>query len=72
MFNIGDRVVVKIYGENRGGKIVNIKHSYKQSSPFYGLRMDYPSPLYHSLGGFVESYRGWYALENNLKLESDI
>lgn len=72
MFNIGDRVVVKIYGENREGIVVNINHSDGQGDTFYGLRINESSPLFNSLGGLVEPCRGWYASENNLKLESDI
>ena len=72
MFNIGDRVVVKIYGENREGIVVSIIKSDDHDNTFYGLKMNYPSPLFHTLGGLVEPCRGWYASENNLKLESDI
>ena len=72
MFNIGDKVLVKIYGENREGTVVNIIHSDGQGDMLYGLRMNYPSPLFHTLGGLVEPCRGWYASENNLKLGSDI
>ena len=72
MFNIGDRVVVKIYGENREAEVVSIIKSDDHDNTFYGLRMNESKPLFHSLGGLVESCRGWYASENNLKLESDI
>ena len=72
MFNIGDRVVVKIYGEDRKAEVVSIIKSDDHNNTYYGLRMNESSPLYHSLKGLVEPCRGWYALENNLKLESDI
>lgn len=72
MFNIGDRVVVKIYGENREGIVVSVVPVNDHNNTYYGLRMNESSPLYHSLKGLVEPCRGWYASENNLKLESDI
>lgn len=68
MFNIGDKVLVKIYGENREGTVVNIIHSDGQGDTLYGLRMNEPSPLFHSLRGLIEHCRGWYASEENLKL----
>ena len=72
MFNIGDRVVVKIYGEDRKAEVVSIIKSDDHDNTFYGLRMNESKPLFHTLGGLVEPCRGWYASENNLKLESDI
>lgn len=72
MFNIGDRVMVKIYGENREGTVVSVVPMNDHDNTFYGLRMNESSPLFNSLGGFVEPCRGWYASENNLKLGSDI
>ena len=68
MFHIGDRVVVKIYGENREGTVISIVNSDGRIYTLYGLRMNEPSPLFHDLGGLVEHCRGWYALEENLKL----
>ena len=72
MFNIGDRVVVKIYGEDKEGIVVSIVPVNDHDNMFYGLRMNESKPLFHTLGGLVEPCRGWYASENNLKLESDI
>ena len=68
MLNIGDRVVVKIYGENREGTVVSVVPVNDHDNTFYGLRMNEPSPLFHSLRGLIEHCRGWYASEKNLKL----
>ena len=68
MFKIGDKVLVKIYGENREGTVVSIVPVTDHVNTFYGLRMNESKPLFHSLGGLVEPCRGWYASEKNLKL----
>ena len=61
MFNIGDKVLVKIYGEDKEGTVVNIVPVNDHDNTFYGLRMNESKPLFHSLNGLVEPCRGCYA-----------